>query len=347
MATTSLFFFSVKPRNFHKPYFSSLFLSTTSTPYPLQYDMIINRPTQSSLSQTRRLPARAIKSDSPDPAEPDFDSWVDNKLASEREKGRPGSGDPEMDKAKRKYYSKRRKRLYGSDSEDDESRKSDDGFVELKPEVVEFDRLHQREEELYFYDTFAYPWEKDKHYKMVYQLEKKYFPDQCLDKAFLQPGESSKADDSGKVRGKKKAAHGGKRIEVKRTGTETADEDDDGDDNKLVFFDEAKDKQKPVEDVTEKKVENFFKCLTKFPNENGVASGGGDGEPFLVTRNGELPPRWDGPNGTVVLVNKPKGESNLCNLSLSFFCRLKCNVIWLWYCSQDGLLSLSVASYED
>jgi tRNA pseudouridine55 synthase len=231
----------------------------------------------------------------------------------EREQGRPGSGDPEMDKAKRKYYSKRRKRLYGSDSEDENSsRKSDEGFVELKPEVVEFDRLHQREEELYFYDTFAYPWEKDKHYKMVYQLEKKYYPDQCLDKAFLQPGEVlKKSDDSGKVRGKKKvvAALGGKRSEVKRIGMENCDEDDD----KLVFFDEVKEKEekKKSEDdvvvVTEKKVEQFFKGLTKSPNEKGMASGGGDGEPFLVTRNGELPPRWDGPNGTVLLVNKPKG----------------------------------------
>uniref|UniRef100_A0A0D3EFJ2 tRNA pseudouridine(55) synthase n=2 Tax=Brassica oleracea var. oleracea TaxID=109376 RepID=A0A0D3EFJ2_BRAOL len=284
MALTSHFFLSIKPRNIHKPYFFS------STPYPLQYDMIINRPTQSSLSQPRRRPQppRAIEStSSPDP---DFDSWVDNKLASEREKGRPGSGDPEMDKEKRKYYSKRRKRLYGSDSEDEGGRKSDEGFVELKPEVVEFDRLHQREEELYFYDTFAYPWEKDKHYKMVYQLEKKYYPDQGLDKAFLQPGESP----SGKVTGKKKRVGG---------------DAENCDDEKLVFFDEVKEKEKVEESVTVKKVEQFFKGLTKSANERGVASGGGggDGEPFLVTRNGELPPRWDGPNGTVLLVNKPKG----------------------------------------
>ncbi|CAF2347310.1 unnamed protein product [Brassica napus] len=297
MALSSHFPFSIKPRIIHKPYFFS------STPYPLQYDMIINRPTQSSLSQPRRRPPRAIESTSPDPAEPDFDSWVDNKLASEREKGRPGSGDPEMDKEKRKYYSKRRKRLYGSDSEDEGRRKSDEGFVELKPEVVEFDRLHQREEELYFYDTFAYPWEKDKHYKMVYQLEKKYFPDQGLDKAFLQPGESPKGDGSVKVSGKKSVAYGGKK---------RIDESDDGDE-KLLFFDEVKvkEKEKVVEEsVTEKKVEQFFKGLTKSGNERGVASGGGgggDGEPFLVTRNGELPPRWDGPNGTVLLVNKPKG----------------------------------------
>ncbi|XP_010492253.1 PREDICTED: uncharacterized protein LOC104769681 [Camelina sativa] len=315
--TSSPIFFSIKPRrNLHKPYLTSLYLSTTSTPYPLQYDLIINRPTQSSLSQNRRRPVKALESgSSPDSAaEPEFDSWVDNKLALEREQGRPGSKDPEMDKAKRKYYSKRRKRLYGSDSEDEgSSRRSDEGFVELKPEVVEFNRLHQREEELYFYDAFAYPWEKDKHYKMVYQLEKKYFPDQCLDKAFLQPGESGLkkgGDDSGKGRGKKRVvALGGKRNEVKRIGMEKCDEDDD----KLVFFDEVKegDKKKPEEEVvvTEKKVEQFFKGLTKPSSEKGVANGdgGGDGEPFLVTRNGELPPRWDGPNGTVLLVNKPKG----------------------------------------
>lgn len=225
-----------------------------------------------------------------------------------------------MDKEKRKYYSKRRKRLYGSDSEDEGGRKWDEGFVELKPEVVEFDRLHQREEELYFYDTFAYPWEKDKHYKMVYQLEKKYYPDQGLDKAFLQPGESP----SGKVTGKKKRVGG---------------DAENCDDEKLVFFDEVKDKEekekeKVEESVTVKKVEQFFKGLTKSANERGVASGGGDGEPFLVTRNGELPPRWDGPNGTVLLVNKPKGVCSLLSLSLSlsFLSFVMCSVILLWCC---------------
>lgn len=205
-----------------------------------------------------------------------------------------------MDKEKRKYYSKRSKRLYGSDSDEEGRKKSwEEGFVELKPEVVEFDRLHQREEELYFYDAFAYPWEKDKHYKMVYQLEKKYFPDQCLDKAFLQPGDAPSGGVSGKKRNVAAAAHGG------------GGKKKDCDDEKLVFFDDQVVKEKVVveESVTEKKVEQFFKGL-KSNNERAVASGGGgggDGEPFLVTRNGELPPRWDAPNGTVVLVNKPKG----------------------------------------
>ena len=61
--------------------------------------------------------------------------------------------------------------MYGSDSDEGDSR-NEDGFVELKPDVVEFNTLHKREEELYFYDTLAYPWEKDKHYKMVYQDRK-------------------------------------------------------------------------------------------------------------------------------------------------------------------------------
>ncbi|KAI3474929.1 hypothetical protein Pfo_030240 [Paulownia fortunei] len=75
----------------------------------------------------------------------------------------------------------------------------------------------------------------------------------------------------------------------------------------VVFFEESEKEGKDVkvEDVTEKKVGDFFKCLKKFPNENG-----GDVavvEPFLSTRSVGLPPKWDGPNGTVVLVNKPKG----------------------------------------
>ncbi|KAL3720308.1 hypothetical protein ACJRO7_005181 [Eucalyptus globulus] len=205
-----------------------------------------------------------------------FDDWADRKLS-------PGA-DPGMDKSKRKYYSKRMKRMYGSDSEDKRRRsEAEGGFVELRPETVEFHRLHKREEELYFYDAFAYPWEKDKHYKMVYQLEKKYFPEHCLDKAFLELGESGGVNE-----GKEKM-----------------------EDKKLVFFEEEEKKdgddltrEEGKKDVMEKKVEEFFKCLKKVPSEKNAVT---EGEPYVLTRSTELPPRWDGPHGTVVLVNKPKG----------------------------------------
>ncbi|XVE67846.1 hypothetical protein DITRI_Ditri09bG0020700 [Diplodiscus trichospermus] len=285
-ATPSLRLLSSKSYNlnrkliFSKQPFPSFFFSTTATPYPLQYDMIINTPTQSQPTSTRRRLSQPESPNSPEEENPgkelSFDSWVDKKLTL----------DDEMDKSKRKYYRKRRKRMYGPDSEDDEKRKNEDGFVELKPKVVEFDRLHEREEELYFYDTFAYPWEKDKHYKMVYQLEKKYFPDQCFDKAFLEPGESNE------------------KIKVKRKSKKSSD-DKEVEDKGLVFFEEegnsVKDEKK---EVTEKKVEEFFKCLKKVPNKDTEVT---DGEPYLVSRSTELPPRWDGPYGTVVLVNKPKG----------------------------------------
>jgi tRNA pseudouridine55 synthase len=69
-------------------------------------------------------------------------------------------------------------------------------------------------------------------------------------------------------------------------------------------------------DVTERKVEEFFKCLKKVPNKDNEVD---TGDPYLSTRNA-LPPRWDGPYGTVVLVNKPKGEL------IAYFCYL---VSWL------------------
>lgn len=282
--------------------------------------MIIRRPTQSSLDQTRRRPARFSKpnSDTSDEnhnqnqkpiSELGFESWVDQKLASEKERERPSSEIVEMDKSKRKYYNKRRKRMYGTDSDEDEGR-HEDGFVELKPEVVDFHRLHKREEELYFYDTFCYPWEKEKHYKMVYKLEKKYFPDQCLDKAFLEPGESNvnaKTENrKGKVMAKAKAK--------KKMGDENVEDGDEGESNKgLVFFEEEKAEKRSRElvkdgisgDVKVKKVEEFFKCLKKVPNKDAEV---GNGEPYLVTRSTQLPPRWETPNGTVVLINKPKGK---------------------------------------
>lgn len=278
--------------------------------------MIISRPTQSSLPLTRgrQQPPRLTQSKSENSPEPEesnselgFENWVDRKLDS-NETHLDDSG---MDKSKRKYYNKRRKRMYGSDSEDEDGGNGE-RFVELKPEVVELRTLHQREEELYFYDMFAYPWEKDKHYKMVYQLEKKYFPDQCLDKAFLEPGDTnskSNEDVNGNVKGKVKK----KRVsnKIKEKSDEVGGDDDDKDDKGLVFFEEEKGEKgimgsaKDVnKNVPVKKVEEFFKSLKKVPNKDGEVR---STEPYFVARSTELPPRWDGPNGTVVLVNKPKG----------------------------------------
>ncbi|XP_051140689.1 uncharacterized protein LOC127258088 [Andrographis paniculata] len=265
---------------------------STATRYPLQYEMIVSRP----LNPPAPVPSRRLR---PPPksqlqdSEPDsgmgFEEWVDKKLSSKED----SESKAVMDKAKRKYYNKRRKRMYGESESDDEngrSRRGESDFIELKQEVVEPRTVFHREEELYFYDTFAYPWEKNKHYRMVYQLEKKYFPDQCFDKAFLQPGESN-------------AKKGKKEVENKGVAI---NDDDDGD-RRMVFFDESEKEKKDIKvgDVAEKKVEDFFKCLKKFPNEKD-----GDvafSEPFLSTRSVGLPPKWDGPNGTVVLVNKPKG----------------------------------------
>ncbi|CAI9111138.1 OLC1v1011280C1 [Oldenlandia corymbosa var. corymbosa] len=278
----------------------SLYYSTTATPYPLQYDMIISRPAnqQNRISDRRRRGRRLLDSprsntgdpeDQPESEELGFDDWVDKKLSS-----------AEMDKSKRKYYNKRRKRMYGTDSEDENNRQQGNDLVELKQEVVELRTLHKREEELYFYDTFAYPWEKDKHYKMVYQMEKKYFPDQGFDKAFLDPGQSNERD---------KKSKSDKPVNKTRDVKEKDEED-----KKMLFFDdEGDDKEKVSEaaggselkiDVSEKKVEEFFKCLRKVPNENSETA---NPEPFLSSRSTGLPRQWDTPRGSVVLVNKPKG----------------------------------------
>ncbi|KAK4712625.1 hypothetical protein R3W88_007138 [Solanum pinnatisectum] len=287
------------------------FFSTTSTPYPLQYEMIISRPANPPSPTLKSRQQRFLPNSKPTDSEPEpgselgFDDWVDRKLNSkssspqaEPEPEEPNSGIMKMDKGKRKYYNKRRKRMFGgSDSEDENNRDKDNELVELKQEVVELPTLHKKEEELYFYDNFAYPWEKDKHYKMVYQLEKKFFPDQGFDKAFLDPGQSNE----NVKRSKKKL---GKEENI-------MEKDIDGGDGKsLIFFEEeeksvrSETKEEAKVDVSEKKVEEFFKCLKKVPNkENGVASA----EPFLATTSTGLPPKWDSPGGTVVLVNKPKG----------------------------------------
>ncbi|KAI3931291.1 hypothetical protein MKX01_040208 [Papaver californicum] len=262
----------------------SLSFSTPATPYPLQYDLIISRPSPDSLPPPRRRkslgPISATPSDSESSSETTpLDKWVDKKMSS-------------LDKSKRNYYNKRRQRMYGSDESDDDGKVEVDKYIELKQEVVEFPSLHKREKELYFYDAFAYPWEKDKHYKM-------YFPDQCLDKAFVQPGQV-------KLNGKAKGLNH-KDDESKGSG-----ESDKG----MVFFDEEERNKESkymvkspsngiVKDVSEKKVEEFFECLKKVPSEGGgeIAYVG----PYLLTRKTELLPRFDGPYGTVVLVNKPKG----------------------------------------
>lgn len=265
--------------------------------------MIISRPANQPPPRRGRRRRRAPNStpageSEPDNKELDFDEWVDRKLSSPNAStasSEVGSEVKELDRSKRKYYQKRRKRMYGSDSEDEIDRRGQSDLVELKQEVVELRTLHKREEELYFYDAFAFPWEKDKHYKMVYQLEKKYFPDQCFDKAFLEPGQTNERQKKGKKSEKPSDVSKGQENENKglvffEEGEEILAEKDGNDDVKI--------------DISEKKVEEFFKCLKKVPNKDGEVA---KTEPFLSSRSLGLPPKWDSPGGTVLLVNKPKG----------------------------------------
>lgn len=247
--------------------------------------------------------------------------------------------------------------MYGSDSDDDH-RRNEEQLVEMIPEVVELRTLHKREEELYMYDAFCYPWEKDKHYKMVYQLEKKYFPNQCLDQAFLKPGQSNCSyasytksnansnantrvrnmkvgvfrenkevvdddklvffDENGKDDDRRNASsssneNANARVKSKKVGVfgvgGKKDEVGDGDD-KLMFFEEnekgvEREKEKgkrgvDSKDVSEKKVEEFFKGLNVKKEVEVV-------EPFFSSRRTGLPHVWDSSHGTVLLINKPKG----------------------------------------
>lgn len=199
--------------------------------------------------------------------------------------------------------------MYGGSVSDSDA-PADSDYVELQPEIVDFPRLHAREQELYFHDAFAFPWEKDKHYRMVYQLEKKFFPDQCLDKAFVDPVAPSEGKKPKARRRKEGGDERDGKLKAKAGGEKESGEERD--EKAMIFFDEEKDKTDAAVDrsVSEKKVEEFFKCLKKVPNATG--RGGAlavedDGEPYLVTRRTELPPWWDGPSGTVVLVDKPKG----------------------------------------
>jgi len=210
-----------------------------------------------------------------------------------------------LDRAKRRYLRKRRSRLLPDPDATTTTKPSSSSseFVELRPEVVDFPRLHAREEALYFHDTFAMPWEKDKHYRMLYRLEKKYFPHQSLDNAFVS-ADAAPASDADRslvfFDDEKKEDEGEERVVSKKGG----DSDDKG-------------------EVLERKVEDFFRSLKKGPGQVDTKAKRPGAEPrqmkrevtreedrpqpYLVTRTKELPPRWDGPAGTVVLVDKPKG----------------------------------------
>ncbi|XP_024978189.1 uncharacterized protein LOC112515544 isoform X2 [Cynara cardunculus var. scolymus] len=226
-----------------KPFISQSIYSysTTKTPFPLQYEMIISRPPQTPNLHhpRRRRPPPPLPNSKPSDSDPNsqlgFDDWVDMKLTSESAHGsstqnqdikQPMFLNEEMDRSKRKYYNKRQKRMYGSDSEDDDGQSN--GIMEE---------------------------------------EKK------------------------------------KRVAVKNGGLKK-------DEKRLVFFEEEKelkdeDGKKDVKmDITEKKVEEFFKCLKKVPNEKNEVD---NTLPFISGRSSGLPPKWDGPTGAVLLVNKPKG----------------------------------------
>ncbi|MQL82034.1 hypothetical protein Taro_014501 [Colocasia esculenta] len=288
---------------------------SSASPYPLYYELISYRP-------PRRPPRHHLRS---------RDGTSSTSLQSQQAGGGgvEGGGEVEgdqtapaaLDRSKRKYYRKRTKRMYGeSDSEGDGGSRGQPEFVELEPEVVDFPRLHAREKELYFYDAFSFPWEKEKHYRMVYQLEKKYFPDQCLDKAFVDPRPEPVPE--------KKAEE-----EKKRGGRQSGGRSRDGekrDERSLIFFDDQGELQADKErtaagNISETKVEEFFKCLKKVPSAASDSSRAvaANGEPFLVSRKTGLPPKWDGPSGTVVLVDKPKGQLSYSCISTFYGVRQK------------------------
>uniref|UniRef100_A0A452XLF6 tRNA pseudouridine(55) synthase n=1 Tax=Aegilops tauschii subsp. strangulata TaxID=200361 RepID=A0A452XLF6_AEGTS len=270
------------------------FLSLTATPYPLYYDLLVHRPVKTPKS----TPSNADAASDPRPPPPDAEG------AEEKQQ-------PALDRAQRKYLRKRRSRqLPDPDATTGTKPTTTSEMVELRPEVVDFPRLHAREEALYFHDAFAMPWEKDKHYRMLYRLEKKYFPEQSLDNAFVA------ADDAAPAQPPSDADKG------------------------LVFFEEEKKEGEAVGkkegadkgEVLERKVEEFFRALKKGPGEGKADDASTaakkktvlgraprqvkrDAEreeedwprPHLASTRTELPPRWDGPTGTVVLIDKPKG----------------------------------------
>ncbi|KAJ4757463.1 tRNA pseudouridine synthase B [Rhynchospora pubera] len=283
---TKMFLTRLKPplSSLLRPTKSRLPFSTTASPYPLYYEFINYRPVDThkgTRTSAHRQPDHRRRRRQTDPS----------IAASNGDEDATDEETPVMDRSKRRYYAKRDKRMFGSDEPTTRSKGSDE-FVELEPEIVDFPRLHAREEEIYFYDAFAFPWEKNKHYRMVYQLEKKYFPDQSLDNAFVK--------------------------------CEQNDFDHRNDKEKnLIFFEQESGTTKGG-DVRERKVADFFKDLRKpmkgeAKRENKLSRDDRKGRgrieedephvtgPYLVSRRTELPPRWDGPHGTVVLVDKPKG----------------------------------------
>nr|XP_043616679.1 uncharacterized protein LOC122588596 isoform X2 [Erigeron canadensis] len=209
-ATSLIFSIHTKPLS--NPFKSHSFLSysTTKTPFPLQYDMIITRPPPQQPHHHRKPPPNAKPQND---SHLGFEDWVDMKLQNQDQE-KPMS--EIMDKSKRKYYNKREKRMYGSDSE--------------------------------------------------------------FDNGQTNVNENQSAEKGG---GKKK------------------------DEKSLVFFEEKEsdEEEKDVKlDVTEKKVEEFFKCLKKVPGSEVDET-----LPFVSGRSSGLPLKWDGPTGAVLLVNKPKG----------------------------------------
>lgn len=110
---------------------------------------------------------------------------------------------------------------------------------------------------------------------------------------------------------------GGKREEI----------GDGGDAQGLGFFEGEIVEKEPVsgkEKVVTEKEEGFFKYSKKVPTKDVE---GDREEPYVLTWNSELHPRWDGPSGTTILKDKPKGEL----LSSLYFFLLLVMLVILWF----------------
>lgn len=262
-----------------------------------------------------------------------FEEWLDNKLATGDLSGNSSGKEKwvQLDKAKRKFYEKRRRRTYGTDSEDEAAAAEDDEkYIELKPEIVEFKSFYTKQEELYFYDAFCFPWEKDRHYRMIRKLEQKYYPDQGLEQAFIDPDEPLKPDTH-KPKPKTlnkivKNVHpeeskNSDRIGAEETLATKIREDGDAPLSKRISSHTGKipvaitaidlnsgdSDMKGLSEKKKEEVQQFVKSLksARTPSLDGATAAAAT--PYLLTTMSELPARWDGPSGTMLLIDKPKG----------------------------------------
>ncbi|XP_024526329.1 uncharacterized protein LOC9632787 isoform X1 [Selaginella moellendorffii] len=194
---------------------------------------------------------------------------------------------------KRRYFSKKL-----------EEKESDKGW---HPELCTYESEFAKQHALYFYNLLAFPWEKGAFERFVDKLERKYFPEDHID-ALVPPLDKEPKAKAGKSNKDKKLSAWPSSAQSSSFEAYAADASvENVEDTSPTRPASGSIEISPDDWEPEASSPDTYAEAVSDEKPKRKAADTLTPRPPVITRTVNLPEEWDGPLGTVVLIDKPHG----------------------------------------